>query len=374
MPEQAYAFLDNFTKKYREQRGIGLISTGTASYWNGHLDEAAHALALAADYPEVFGYTSFTRTHYDAMLRSQQGAVYEAMAHRMDFEPALADGFFERLWERIVRFVRKLVYTFMSFLSRHWATDKYLQFEDRREFLKPWYTENPLDYYQFWTILRRLDPEWHLARLREARASDVRPRAGRYYALYEAGFLHAQGNDAAAHRILAGTGRPLWETVDTAYEKLLGAMAIDLDIAVTDDLGMEEQRRLTVELYRRYPQTVLLWGHRLPLAFRSGDVNLGLVPPDKRKDIEDMLDTFRDFDFDFSETDQSIPALRLGIEARGDTLLYSYQVTLNGAPIASGQISSMRKHDGAIMRLTPGDIAKELAYGVFRITPRNTAL
>ena len=367
-PERAYAFLDNYTKKYYEQRGLALISLGTVDYWCGHLDDASRNLARAADYPEVFGYTSLTRAHYDAQLRAQQGAVYDARAHAIDFEPPLAEGFFARIWERIVRFFVKIYCRFMAFLSRHRATDKYLQFDDRREFLKPWYSENPFDYYALWTVLRRLDPDWHLARLREARASDTRPRANRYYAVFEAGFLHARGDDAAARRVLERDGHPVWDAIDTSYEKLLGVMALDLDIEIRHALGDDDERERVIEMYRRYPQTVQLWGHRLPL--RIADADIAQLSPEQHRVVDDVLDQLREFNFDFTDADPSAPALHLTVEQYNGVLTFRYRVMLAGEAIASGVIPSERKAAGVLVRLSPRDLARELAYGVFRIASR----
>jgi hypothetical protein len=296
--------------------------------------------------------------------------VYEARAHGIDFEAPVAEGFFARIWERIVRFFVKLYCRFMGFLSLHWATDAYLQFDDRGEFLKPWYSENPFDYYSYWTVLKRLDPDWHLARLKEARAGDARPRAGRYYAFFEAGFLHARGDDAAARRVLEGNGRPLWDDIDTSYEKLLGVMALDLDIDIRHSLGLGGERERVVEMFRRYPQTVQLWGRRLPLLIAKHDVTRGALTAEQHLEADLAMETLRDFDFDFTDDDATAPVLQVNVRQDGPVLVYDYRVTLRGEAISSGSIRSERKQAGVQRLLTPREIARELAYGVFRISAR----
>jgi hypothetical protein len=104
---EAYVYLENYPKKYREDRGWGMSWLASANYWNGHLDEAVKNLQIANDYPEVFGNTSFNRTHYNMLVHIQQSLTYTALANRLDFEPNLASGFFSRLWNSIERFFTK---------------------------------------------------------------------------------------------------------------------------------------------------------------------------------------------------------------------------------------------------------------------------
>jgi len=363
-PEEAYLFLDNFPRKYQEDRGWSMIWLGTVNYWNGHLDESIRNLEIAAEYPEVFGNISLNRTHYDLMVHAQQSMTYAALARQIDFEPNLKQGFFARLWEGFTRFLQNIYYRFMAYLHRHWAIDKYLQIEDRQEYMKVYYTENVLDYYQTWSILTQLDPEWHLQRLNDVRLQDKRSRAQRFYHLLEAGFMLEQGKEDEARNALLLNGRPLSATADTSYEKLMVAMAEDMEIKI----GGEQQHLLA--LYQSYPQTVMLWGHRLPLYVVRGHGTIGDMSKGQKESLEQALTLLQKFDFDFrDEAGTDIPALTIRPVVQKKKFLIQYEVHLRGQQIASGTIAATERIRGKEHTLTAADIAKRLAYGVFRIVP-----
>lgn len=368
-PEEAYAYLDDYPRKYQEDRGWGMIWLGSANYWNGHLDASVRNLSLAMDYPEVFGNISLNRTHYELVALMQKSLAYDALAHRMAFEPSLAHGFFPRLWDGIGRFFLRWYYAFMSFLCRHWAVDRYLEIGDRAEYLKVFFTENVGDYFQTWNVIRNLDPEWHLQRLREARREDARPQARKFYRVFEAGLLHEAGRDEEALRLISDPRTSARAIGDTSYEKLLVAMEEHVRIGLLGE-GGEEGRRRIVELYRTYPQTVLLWGHTLPLAFvRESVARTGLSEGGEEM-LEEVLDVFERFDFDFSSGERSgIPELKLSAANRSGVLHIRYNVLLDGISVTSGEIASEERIAGKPARLTPGELARRIANAVFRVVP-----
>lgn len=367
-PEEAYAWLDDYTKKYESDRGWSMIWLGTVHYWNGRLDASARLLAQARAYPEVFGNISFNRTHYDMLANIQQSITYDAMAERLSFEPNLARGFFARLWNAVERFVLRLYYRFMALLYRHWAIDMYLQIEDRSEYLKVFYPENLADYFQTWTMLRQLDPAWHLDALRAARAQDRRPRAERFYRVFEAGLLERRGRSAEAARALEPDGRPFASTVDTAYEKLLLAMSENVRIAILDDEDPSRVPAAIVRMYACYPQAVQLWGHELPLRFRAGEVRRDGLGEAQRDSLDEALAVLEDFSFDFSPPD-GLAAPELTIDARGGggPLTCAWRVVLGGRVIAAGSVATTETRDGRSVALSPERIAAGIAYGVFRM-------
>jgi hypothetical protein len=373
-PEEAYAYLDDYPKKYQTDRGWSMIWTGAVNYWNGHLDESVTNLDLARGYPEVFGNISFNRTHYDMLARIQESITYSAQVSRIDFEPNLERGFFARIWNAVKRFVLKVYYAFLSFLYRHWAVDSYLQIEDRQEYLKVFYPENLADYFQTWSILRNLDPLWHLDKLRAARLNDKRPRAQKFYSLFEADLLHRIGDNEQALQVLSLGGKPLWETADTTYEKLLIAMAEDAQIAIADDEDQSAVPRHIVNLYRWYPQAVMLWGHSLPLRFSADDIARLNLSGKQNDFVNEMAEIIPDFNFD-SDASRSVvsPVLHITAAAENGVLRFTYNVVLEGRTVASGSFQSEMTVKGRKALLTPADAAKRIAYGVFRIVPKENA-
>ncbi len=371
VPEEAYIYLDNYPKKYQVDRGWSRIWMGTINYWNGHLDEALRNLRTAHEYPEVFANISFNRTHYDMMALIQMSVICQAQVERLRFEPNLETGFFARIWGAVKTFVMKLYYGFMAFVYRHWAINNYLEIEDRQEYLKVYYSENVMDYFQTWSIVKHLDPAWHLDRLQRARAADPRERAGKFYRVFEAGFLHQAGDDEGALRVL-DAGPPITTVADTTYEKLLMAMSEDLQIAVRSELGRGDVRDHILTLYRIYPQAILLWGHRLPLRFEASSVTMTGLTNEQRDYADEAISVFRDFGFDFTEAGTADePAFSLRVTSENGRPAFQYTVTMNGGVFATGVIATEETQAGSTVTLTPQDVALRLAYAVFRLTPHH---
>ncbi len=371
-PEVSYHFVDDYVKKYQEGRGWGLICAGTVNYWNGHLDESLKNLATAEAYPEVFGNISLTRTNYDMVIHSQRSLTYDALANTLSFEPSSEEGLLTRLWDAIKRFVRKLLYRFLAFISRQRAADSYLQIADRSEFQKIFYLEATGDPYQLWSIMRRLDPEWHLEKARRARSEDPRKRASRYYDYLEAAFLHESGENESARAILERGPGPIWSEADTAYEKLTIAMIEDLHIRILEDLG-EDPARHIAELYRRYPQAALLWGHRLPVYFDLSPTPASLTG--EQRDTVDMVSN-QLFRFDFQQLDtpfRGLPTIRLNPRNDNGAIAFNLRVELDGNIISEIDVPSHKRRGNRTMRLSPAEMARRLAYGVFRIHERAEA-
>ncbi|MBI5647329.1 MAG: hypothetical protein HY962_10395 [Ignavibacteriae bacterium] len=367
-PEEGYAYLDDYTRKYQEQRGWGLISTGTANYWNGHLDASMRHLTNASEYPEIFGNISLTRTNYDLVIEAQRALTHEAIANRLEFEPAPGEGFFTRLWNAVLRFFNALWHRFAAFLARNTATDRYLQIRDRGEYLKVFYVEATGDPFQITSVLRGLDPRWHLERVRALH--DDRPRAAKFRRYLEALFLHEDGRDEDALRILDNGGRLLRAEADTAYEKQFMAMTDDLHIDVLESLGMDTRARIAAQ-YRVYPQTTSLWGRHLPLYFDRESVVFRRLDEAQRGAADEALDVFARYGFDFLDAPAAgIPRMRLEIEAAQGGLLYRYSVEAGGTVIAAGEFSTAATKNRPA--LAPYDAAKHIAYGIFRIHERET--
>lgn len=372
-PEEGYVYLDDYPRKYQTDRGWSMSWTGTINYWNGHLGESVKNLDIARQYPEVFGNISFNRTHYDMLALTQLSLTYEAMANAIEFEPNTAHGLFQRTWNWIARLVRKWYFRFMAFLYRHWAIDQYLQVEDRAEYLKPFYPENLCDYYQTWNILSRLDPEWHLQRLREARRVDPRPRADRYYRVFEADLLQRLGRNDEAWNLLHPGGREFHHAADSAYEKLLIAMAEHGMVSLLEDRDETEAARHVVELYRWYPQAVSLWGHRLPLRFDEADLRTSILSESQRDTLSEAMDVFSRFDFDRdTRYPFEVPRLRLSVTSREGVLWFSYAVSLGPRVMSTGEFSAASNDSRTAGVLSPADIARRIAYGVFRIVPKTS--
>jgi hypothetical protein len=372
-PEEGYVYLNDYARKYQTDRGWAMSWTGTINYWNGHLLESIRNLNIARQYPEVFGNISFNRTHYDMLALTQQSLSYEALANAIAFEPNTAKGFFARIWNAIVRFVMKWYYRFMAFLCRHWAIDQYLQVEDRAEYLKVFYPENLLDYFQTWNIVGHLDPAWHLRALREAKQGDRRPRAQRYYAVFEADLLRRLGREAEAWNLLHPGGRDFRASADTAYEKLLIAMAENETVSILEDRGEDTQAaRHVVAMYASYPQAVSLWGRTLPLRFDRSDVSLLAVSGSQRDTIDQALAVFERYDFDRdTKYPFDVPRLRLSVSSRGGGLHIGYTVTLANRVIARGDCQSLSRDRTRPVSLPPAELARRIAYGVFRIVPKD---
>jgi hypothetical protein len=340
---------------------------GTINYWNGHLDESLNNLRAAREYPEVFGNISFNRTHYDAMTLAQLSATCDAQINRLDFEPNLEEGFLARIWNAVKKFFLRFYYAFMSFAYRHYAIGMYLEIEDRPEYLKIFYPENVMDYHQTWTIIRSLDADWHLEHLRDARAHDKRPGAEKYYRFFEAGLLHELGNDDEAAHVLDGPGRPIQSEADTAYEKLLIAMTEDLNVRIIEETGNGDRQRHLVNLYQIYPQAVLLWGHKLPLSIDLQTVKS--TDKDDQRMVDNVISTFEDFGFDFRhDPSPDIPSMMIRPVGTGLELAFEFIVSVNGRNIASGRIAATETKAGVTTALKYREIAKRLAYGVFRMT------
>jgi hypothetical protein len=359
--DEAHFYLKDYAKKYQSWRGMGLLWEGTVEYWRGNLDEAEDILKSAYDYPEVFGNTSLTRQHYDIQIHIQLSAVHKAKLHRLNFQPVLEAKWYTRIWHTVKNFFLKLYHWFMSFLHEYWAVDSYLQIIDRDEYLKIFYTENPTDYFQTWSILKKLNPDWHLKRIETTRKSDERVRAGKFYDLMKAGYYIEQEKEDEARALLAGAD--LAAKADTAYEKLFIAMVEDMAVNVAANSNDAESHLLN--LYRYYPQAVFLWGHTLPITMRFEP--LAALYPEELKDYySDVQDVFSQFEFDFKEAAPKVPSIIVQPEVKDGRMTINYVVTFDGQIRNKGSIVTSVKGNGK-ETVAAGKAAKELAYSIFHI-------
>jgi len=358
--DEAHTYLDDYAEKYKQWRGMGMLWEGTMLYWNGNLDEAERMLKRAYDYPEVFGNTSFTRQHYDMQIHIQLSAVHKAKIRRLEFEPVLETVWYKQALIGIKNFFLKLYHWIMAYLHEYWAVDAYLQIVDREQYIKVFYTENPADYYQTWSILKNLNPDWHLKRLAEAKRRDERIRAKKFYDLFRAGFLLEKGDNREALSVI--TGNALTAKADTAYEKLFIAMAEDMTIRAQADGSRKEEHVLNI--YRWYPQAVYLWGYTLPLTVRYKPTATLRTEADEY--LEEMRDKLEQFDFDFTPARTGVPVLTIEPAASEAGFDIRYAVKFDGGIRNIGTITVTMDKEGA-PNLPSVLAAKQLAYSVLNI-------
>jgi hypothetical protein len=206
---------------------------------------------------------------------------------------------------------------------------------------------------------------------------DKRQRAQKFYRLFQAGFLHAKGEDDAAQKILLDSGRPVWQSVDTTYEKLLIAMTEDLEISILKNIDERRVQSHIVNLYRFYPQAVLLWGHRLPVSFRANEVARRSLTQEQDSYVNEVIETLSRFGFDFQEQSNTvIPNLRIAAESDKGVLKFYYEVTLDRRYVARGIVPSAKVEGTAgqgntkVVPRPSGEIAQQIAYGIFHIQPK----
>ncbi|MAT40046.1 MAG: hypothetical protein CL946_10630 [Ectothiorhodospiraceae bacterium] len=366
--DEAHFHLNNYPRKYQESRGEGMLWLGSVQYWRGDLDEAKRTLELALDYPEVFGNTSFTRVHYDMTAHAYLALVHEAMQHRFSFEPVMEDNPFLAAWEHVKRFFEGIYHWLMETLHRHWAIDKYLQIRDRNQYVRVFYTENAGDYFQTWSIIRHLDPAWHLDLIDRAAKDDKRPRAAKFYTMQQAGFLNAQGDYDRAHALIADFDGPL-SAVDTTYEKLFIAMTEDIALESCEYAAPEETGPRLANLYRWYPQSAFLWGHRISVSIRESGI--ATLPSGDRAYAEQAMQYVQDFDFDFNANDPNAVQTEFEFFESEEGIAVEYTISLRGKQIRRGELAFPRDDNGSY-RYSVQDAARLIAYSIYSIIPSTT--